>query len=190
MSKLDIANEDDSGTPASQLPLPVDPEPIVSIMAIGGNSEPPPTVTETSATDIETPTTVTAPPPDNVPVLWLRRGDQIVVGLLVTALLVLLGVHWVRLSRWGTAPVELSSQQPREYYYSLDINSASWVEWAQLEGIGEKLARRIVADRDERGSFCDPSDIGRVRGIGPKLLERIKPFLRGGTETTKDEPAP
>ena len=95
--------------------------------------------------------------PNDRAVLWLRRGDQIVVGLLVASLLVLLGIHWLRLSRWGSAPVELSSQQPREYYYSLDINSASWVEWAQLDGIGEKLAKRIVADRDERGPFRSPA---------------------------------
>ena len=121
--------------------------------------------------------------------LWLRRGDQVIVGLLVAMLLVLLGIHWLRLSRWGSAPVELSSLQPREYYYSLDINTASWVEWSQLDGIGEKLARRIVADRDERGLFRNPDDVNRVRGIGPKLMERIRPFLRGGTEATATEPA-
>ena len=124
--------------------------------------------------------------PNDRAVLWLRRGDQIVVGLLVASLLILLGIHWLRLSRWGSAPVELSSQQPREYYYSLDINSASWVEWAQLDGIGEKLAKRIVADRDERGPFRNPGDVNRVRGIGPKLLEKLKPFLRGGTEATEE----
>lgn len=121
--------------------------------------------------------------------MWLRRGDQVIVGLLVAMLLVLLGIHWLRLSRWGSAPVELSSLQPREYYYSLDINTASWVEWSQLDGIGEKLARRIVADRDERGLFRNPDDVNRVRGIGPKLMERIRPFLRGGTEATATEPA-
>jgi competence protein ComEA len=117
---------------------------------------------------------------DSAP-LWLRRTDQVVVGTLLIALVVLLSIHWLRLSRWGTAPIEVTSQQPREYFYSLDINQASWVEWAQLEGIGEKLARRIVADRNERGPFRDARDIGRVRGIGPKLLDKLKPFLRGGT---------
>ena len=114
--------------------------------------------------------------------LWLRRGDQIIVWLLMVALLVLLTLHWLRLSRWGSVPVELSSRQPREYFYSLDVNSASWVEWAQLEGIGEKLARRIVADRDARGPFRDADDVDRVKGIGPKLLQKLKPFLRGGTD--------
>ncbi len=115
--------------------------------------------------------------------LWLRRGDQVIVGLLVIALLGLLGAHWLRLSRWGSDSVELSSLQPREYYYSLDINTATWVEWTQLDGIGETLARRIIADREERGPFRHPADVGRVRGIGPKLLEKILPFLHGGTDS-------
>lgn len=115
---------------------------------------------------------------------WLRRGDQIFVWLMVVVLLTLLGTHWLRQSKWGRVPVELRSLKPREYYYTLDINTASWGEWAQLDGIGEKLARRIIADRNDRGPFRNPADVGRVRGIGPKTLEKIRPFLRGGTETT------
>ena len=120
--------------------------------------------------------------------LWLRRADQLVVGTLLVALVVLLTVYWLRLSRWGAASIELTSQQPREYFYSLDINSASWVEWAQLDGIGEKLAKRIVADREERGPFRDASDVGRVRGIHAKQLESMKPFLRGGSATEVASP--
>jgi competence protein ComEA len=120
--------------------------------------------------------------------LWLRRTDQIVVATLLVALVVLLTIHWLRLSRWGTAEIELTSQQPREYFYSLDINSASWVEWAQLDGIGEKLAKRIVADREERGPFRDATDVGRVRGIHARQLESMKPFLRGGTATEVASP--
>ena len=112
--------------------------------------------------------------------MWLRRNDRWILTVLVSSLLILLALHWLRLSRWGQAPIELSSQQPREYYYSLDINSASWVEWAQLDGIGEKLARRIVEDREKRGPFRDPGDVGRVPGISPSLLTKIQPFLRGG----------
>lgn len=120
--------------------------------------------------------------------LWLRRTDQFVVGTLLVALVVLLTVYWLRLSRWGAASIELTSQQPREYFYSLDINTASWVEWAQLDGIGEKLAKRIVADRAERGPFRDAGDVGRVRGIHAKQLESMKPFLRGGSATEVASP--
>ena len=120
--------------------------------------------------------------------LWLRRSDQLFVGTLLVVLLALLTAHWLKLSRWGTAPVEITSLKPREYFYSLDINTASWVEWAQLDGIGEKLAKRIVADRAERGPFRDASDVGRVRGIFPKQLETMKPFLRGGTANEVSNP--
>ncbi len=120
--------------------------------------------------------------------LWLRRSDQLFVGTMLVVLLALLTVHWLKLSRWGTAPVEITSLKPREYFYSLDINTASWVEWAQLDGIGEKLAKRIVADREERGPFRDASDVGRVRGIHLKQLETMQPFLRGGTANEVSQP--
>lgn len=141
----------------------------------------------------ETANTPTSPTPTDAQIvesapLWLRRTDQLVVGTLLVALVVLLTIHWLRLSRWGTVSIELTSQQPREYFYSLDINKASWVEWAQLDGIGEKLAKRIVADREERGPFRDASDIGRVRGIHAKQLESMKPFLRGGSATEVASP--
>ena len=126
--------------------------------------------------------------PDISAPLWLRRSDQLFVGTLLVVLLALLTAHWLKLSRWGTAPVEITSLQPREYFYSLDINTASWVEWAQLDGIGEKLAKRIVADRVERGLFRDASDVGRVRGIHLKQLETMKPFLRGGTANEVTQP--
>lgn len=32
-------------------------------------------------------------------VFWLRRGDQFIVGLLVAALVVLMGIHWIWLDR-------------------------------------------------------------------------------------------
>jgi competence protein ComEA len=127
---------------------------------------------------------------DDDAALWLRRSDQMILWLLSVTMLVLLVVHWARLSYWGISPVELRSPQPREYYYSLDINRASWVEWAQLDGIGEKLARRIVADRDERGLFRDPADVSRVKGIGPALMQKIQPFLRGGTSADSNSVSP
>lgn len=120
--------------------------------------------------------------------LWLRRADQVIVTTLLVMLIGLLSVHWLRLSRWGAAEIEVVSQQPRELSYSLDINAASWVEWAQLDGIGEKLAKRIVADRDKHGPFRDASDVGRVTGIHARQLESMKPFLRGGSAIEVAQP--
>ena len=52
-----------------------------------------------------------------------------------------------------------------------------WPELSQLPGIGETLARRIVESRVDDGPFVDHSDLTRVRGIGPRTLARIAPYL-------------
>lgn len=115
--------------------------------------------------------------PDNRPRLWLRRSDQVFVGTLLAAGLVLLTLHWVRLSDWGRKTVEVDRLPAGKYRYTVDVNKATWVEWAQFEGIGETLAKRIVADRESRGRFANVDDVQRVRGIGPKKLEDMRPYL-------------
>ena len=84
-------------------------------------------------------------------ILWLRRADQLLLGVLLIALLILLIAFRWKLSGGGRTEIEIASQQPREYFYAIDVNNASWVEWAQLDGIGEKLAKRIVENRKSKG---------------------------------------
>jgi competence protein ComEA len=49
---------------------------------------------------------------------------------------------------------------------------------AQLPGVGKTLAQRIVSSRDQDGPFVDHSELRRIRGIGPKTLEKMKSYLR------------
>ncbi len=60
---------------------------------------------------------------------------------------------------------------------SLDPDRADAAEWERLPGIGPALAARIVADRAARGPFGGLAGLGRVRGIGPRTLERLRPYL-------------
>jgi competence protein ComEA len=62
--------------------------------------------------------------------------------------------------------------------FAVDINEADWPELVQLPGVGRTLAERIVASRRSQGPFLDYEDLRRVRGIGPKTLENIRPYLR------------
>ena len=48
----------------------------------------------------------------------------------------------------------------------ININTAGPDELMRLKGIGEKLAGRIIADREENGAFARIEDITRVSGIG------------------------
>jgi competence protein ComEA len=119
---------------------------------------------------------------------WLTRGDQLIFGLLSFVGLILLGVYWVRLSNWGTRTVEIERLPARQSEFRIDANSATWVEWGQIQGIGDGLARRIVADREQNGPFRSVDDLTRVKGIGPKTLEHLRPWVRVNTESPPSEP--
>lgn len=60
----------------------------------------------------------------------------------------------------------------------LDLNRASAPQLEQLPGIGPVTAARIVVAREDRGPFGALEELDDVRGIGPKTIERIRPFVR------------
>ena len=64
--------------------------------------------------------------------------------------------------------------------FRVDVNTGTWIEWSQLQGIGPSLAHRIVADREANGPFEAIDDLQRVHGIGPVTLDRIRPWLKFG----------
>lgn len=59
----------------------------------------------------------------------------------------------------------------------LDPNAMHAPDWEVLPGIGPKLARSIVFDRQQNGVFGSLEDLERVPGIGPKTVDRIKDFF-------------
>ncbi len=60
---------------------------------------------------------------------------------------------------------------------AVDVNRASAAELALLPGVGPSLARRLVDARNRAGGFQRASDLLGVRGIGPKTLQKMLPFL-------------
>jgi len=111
------------------------------------------------------------------PFLGITRGDRLVVGVLVVTSLVLMAAHWARLSGWGTQPIEIDRIRRTPVGFRLDLNTTNWVELSQLEGIGPKLARRIITDRDRNGRFNHVEELQRVRGIGPRTVAKLRPWL-------------
>jgi competence protein ComEA len=63
---------------------------------------------------------------------------------------------------------------PREM---VDINKAGAEQLATVPGIGPKLARSILASRNQQGDFKTAEDLSRVKGVGPVNLVRIARYL-------------
>lgn len=53
------------------------------------------------------------------------------------------------------------------------INSASVDELCALNGVGPKLAEKILATRNALGPFKSPEDLQKVPGIGKKKMEKL-----------------
>ncbi len=58
----------------------------------------------------------------------------------------------------------------------IDVNAATAEQLMQLPGVGAVTAQNILAARAEK-PFRTLADLDRVKGIGPKTLEKIKPFV-------------
>lgn len=110
--------------------------------------------------------------------LGLQRGDQFFLGSLLIVILVLAVIYIGQLSRWGTQPIEIKRQSHLPYEYQIDINEATWVEFAQLKGIGPVLGKRIVAYREEHGPFQSIEDLLLVKNIGPVKLNANRIYFK------------
>ncbi|MFQ5730955.1 MAG: ComEA family DNA-binding protein, partial [Planctomycetaceae bacterium] len=105
---------------------------------------------------------------------------QLLLGTFATVIGSLLAAHWALLSNWGTRPVEVEHVEAQPLDFQIDLNTATHLELMQLEGIGEMLAERILADREQNGPFDSIDDLRRVKGIGPKTVEKLRPYVRVG----------
>jgi competence ComEA-like helix-hairpin-helix protein len=71
----------------------------------------------------------------------------------------------------------------------LDPNTAPAAELARLPRVGPALARRIVEDRERNGPFRRAGDLGRVAGVGDRLVELATPHLTLPPGASSPEPA-
>jgi comEA protein len=123
--------------------------------------------------------------------LGFRRST--LLWLLAVAFVIGLGVRAVQIVRGHaiSLPVTLAKDDAaaREFKLHADslmaerlklrnapinINAATATELESLDGIGPVLAARIVAYREQHGSFGSVDELDNVSGIGPKRLAAMR----------------
>ena len=95
---------------------------------------------------------------------------------LITVLWLIAGMATAQIIRAGLGQVPQTD--PR-----INPNSAEWWQLTSLPTIGEGRAKAIVAYRNEWTTadgpvFTQAADLEKVRGIGPKTVQRIERHLR------------
>jgi len=62
--------------------------------------------------------------------------------------------------------------------FTLDLNEATWQELVILDGIGEALAKKIVASRDAQGGFDTIEEAMEVPGVPDRPFQRARSYLK------------
>ncbi len=75
------------------------------------------------------------------------------------------------------------------YIFQVDVNKADKSELRLIPGIGPALADKIIDKRQELGGFDHLEDLMLVHGIGEKIFQKIKPFLKIENSKTKGRSA-
>ena len=64
-----------------------------------------------------------------------------------------------------------------QHQRKIDLNTATKSQLVTLPGIGEAMAERIILHREEKGSFKSINDLKKIKGIGEKKFEKLKPHI-------------
>lgn len=101
---------------------------------------------------------------------WMSK-----LALLAVTMLVCLGL--------GAAPAMAGG--PAKVSGMVNLNTASAKQLQVLPGIGAKKAQAIVTARSAK-RFSSVDDLVKVKGIGKRMLQKLRPYLRvSGPNTIK-----
>ena len=108
-------------------------------------------------------------------------------GVLIAFVLVFAIALLLRLIRdrlYVSNPPPPHAERFDELASRIDPNTATWQELAVLPQIGEKRAKEIVAYRESvlagdanEIAFARPQDLTHIKGIGPAVIETLRPHL-------------
>lgn len=100
------------------------------------------------------------------------RIKSIILGILLIGL--------VAIPTW----VSTSFAKPRgELQGALNLNTANMEQFMELPGIGRAKAEAILGYRNTH-PFLSVQELGEIKGIGPRMMQKLTPYLVLEGETT------
>jgi competence protein ComEA len=118
-----------------------------------------------------------SPPPPTPPDALIRPRERRTATVLTAGALALMAAGWWRHAGDAGGMIDIDRATPLTAQFQVDVNQADWPELMQLPGVGRTLAERVIAERQERGEFQSVEELTRVDGIGPRTIDRIRPYL-------------
>lgn len=111
----------------------------------------------------------------------VTKTEKILLGLTAAFLCLLVGLCWKDTRAEAPVTIRTELSVPKEDltpdFSPLDINTATAADLETLPGIGPELAARIVAWREEHGSFETTEDIMNVDGIGEGRFKDLNGWI-------------
>ena len=125
------------------------------------------------------------------------KSEWILLGITAVFLCLSLVLFWkdrsaVELGLTVQTEVQVPEEALAPDLSPININTADIEELDQLPGIGEVLAGRIIAYREEHGPFTSMEGLLEVSGIGEAKLAELEGWItiedlpEGSDETTKE----
>ena len=107
----------------------------------------------------------------------ISKTEKVLLGISAIFLLGLLMCFFTS-AGGGEAGYTVTTQRRTDWRLTepkkIDLNTADAEELQTLDGIGEVLARRIIARRESAGPYRTAEDLLEVEGIGQATLERFR----------------
>ena len=114
----------------------------------------------------------------------IDRPSVAALGVVVAGLALAALAHQQQARRVPTQPTrryiaqaQASSTRALRDGAPLELNAATVADLEMLPGIGPALAGRIVESRAAMGPFHAIEELERVRGIGPRTVQRLRALV-------------